>query len=235
MMEQIYRRRTSRASQPAHTKKAVNYKKTRIRQSVFCLMVFIFCLLVKVMPEPSLLPVKRSIGFIVEHTTDFKALPQKIGTLIHSIVGGDAPPEDDNTVLTKLQNPVIAPVTSPFGLRDDPVDGEEAFHYGIDLGAPAGEKIKCAASGTAEEVGTSSEYGNYALIRHSDTVYTLYAHCDRVLPVAGDTVTAGQVIATVGDTGRATAPHLHFEIRDGETWLDPARFLDFGQEAAGHD
>ncbi len=234
-MEQIYRRRSSHSAPPTHTKKAGTYKKTRLWQSIFCLAVFIFCLCVKVMPNPSLLPVKRSIGLIVEHSTDFRALPQKFVDLLRSLSAEDAPPSGTADILTTMLNPVTAPVTSPFGLRDDPVDGEEAFHYGIDLGAPAGEKIKCAAAGVAEEVGTSPEYGNYALIRHSDTVYTLYAHCERVLPVAGDTVTAGQVIATVGDTGRVTAPHLHFEIRDGETWLDPARFLDFGQEAAKHD
>ncbi|MBQ2696208.1 MAG: M23 family metallopeptidase [Clostridia bacterium] len=229
-MEQVYRRRSSESSARLRytgTKTPSPYKKTLVKQSVFCLLVFAFCLFVKVTPNRALLPAKNSINLIINTKTDLTKIPGQIQSFFTSLTAKDTESNlGDKELLTRLVKPVEAPLTSPFGLRTDPENNEEAFHYGVDLGAPMGEKIKCAAEGEATEVGENAEYGNYIVVRHSETVYTLYAHCQEVLPKTGDAITAGQVIATVGDTGNATGPHLHFEIRDGETWLDPAKFLE---------
>lgn len=237
-MEQIYRRQSTELPyrRRSSTAEASPYKKTLLKQSAFCLLVLCGCFFIKTSQNPSLEPAKKIIQAVVDTNTDFKQIPTQFQAFIRSLL----PKEEERALgskdlLAHLTAPVEAPITSPFGLRSDPNKGDEAFHYGLDLGAPQGDKIKCAANGTVEEAGQNAEYGNYIIIRHSDTVTTLYAHCQELLPQTGDAVSAGQVIATVGATGNATGPHLHFEIRDGETWLDPAKFLEFSQKESAND
>ena len=200
------------------------------KQTLLCLLIFGICLFINAAPEAGFKPAKNALQLILNTQTDFRKIPSDLRQWLFSLLPGEEERSmEENQVLTKLVKPVDAPVTSPFGLRTHPTSGVETFHYGIDLGAPEGEKILCAAAGEVVEAGESPDYGNYLVVRHSDTIYTLYAHCLEVLPQAGDTVTAGQAIATVGATGNVTGPHLHFEIRNGETWLNPADFLDFGE------
>ena len=232
-MEEVYRRRTSgSASARSKTAKTFarsgNYKKMLIQQALLCLLIFIGCLFTKLSSNPDLDIVKNSIQLILNTQTDFNQIPKQIRKFVQSLLPGEeARSLEGDDLLTSLTKPVEAPITSPFGLRTHPTDGTENFHYGVDLGAPEGEKIKCAADGTAAEVGENADYGNYILVQHADSVCTLYAHCQEVLPTVGDAISAGQVIATVGATGNTTGPHLHFEIRDGDTWLDPERLLNF--------
>lgn len=237
-METMYRRqRTEFPSRMRYeTKEASSFKKLLLKQSAFCLLILCICLLIKTSQNPALAPAQKVIGAIVDTNTDFKQIPAQFRGFVRSLLPDEEERSlDDKDLLAHLTKPVEAPITSPFGLRTDPNQGEEAFHYGLDLGAPQGDKIKCAAGGTVEEAGENAEYGKFIIIRHSDTVSTLYAHCEELLPQTGDIVNAGQVIATVGATGNATGPHLHFEIRDGETWLDPAKFLDFEQKEPVND
>lgn len=121
--------------------------------------------------------------------------------------------------------PVDGIKTSDFGERVHPVNGEESFHYGLDIGADEGEKILSFADGTVREVGTSDSYGNYVIVDHEDGFSTLYAHCSKVTAKQGDKVKAGDKIAEVGATGVATGNHLHFEVwRDGKI-LDPSHYV----------
>jgi len=111
-------------------------------------------------------------------------------------------------------------VTSGYGCREDPFTGEEDFHTGVDIAAPLGTPVHAAYAGMAEEIGVSEAYGNYLLLRH-EGFETRYCHCERILVRKGERIAAGDVIALVGETGRATGPHLHFELLlDGET-VDP--------------
>lgn len=121
--------------------------------------------------------------------------------------------------------PLDGEVTSPFGWRKHPVTGVEAFHYGIDIGAEEGTAIACFADGTVGAVGESTELGKYLTVNHADGYSTLYAHCSAISVAAGSSVTQGQKIAAVGQTGNATGPHLHFEVHDGEVFVDPACYL----------
>lgn len=106
--------------------------------------------------------------------------------------------------------------TDGFGWRYHPITGALDFHYGTDLAADMDSGIYAAADGTVEISGEHKSYGNYLVIRHSDRLSTLYAHCSRLLVEAGEKVKAGEEIALVGMTGEATGPHLHFElIADG--------------------
>ena len=122
--------------------------------------------------------------------------------------------------------PVVGTLTSRFGYREHPVDGEDTFHYGVDLAAATGTEVLSFAGGTVGAVGESSSYGNYCTIHHEDGYTTLYAHCDRILTRSGAEVKRGEVIARVGSTGVATGSHLHFELlRDG-VYLNPIYYIE---------
>ena len=121
--------------------------------------------------------------------------------------------------------PVSAPISSPFGYREHPVEGEDRFHYGIDLAAESGTAIACFADGTVSAVGESSSYGKYCIVHHENGYSTLYAHCSAVTASSGAKVKKGETIAKVGQTGMATGAHLHFELQQGGTYLNPIYYV----------
>jgi len=108
-------------------------------------------------------------------------------------------------------------VTSDFGPRADPWERDARFHTGVDLAAPQGTPVMSAMDGIVKNAGTRGGYGKAVEIDHGHGVTTLYAHNSEVSVKPGETVKAGQVIAAVGQSGRATGPHLHLEVRvDGK-------------------
>ena len=121
--------------------------------------------------------------------------------------------------------PVAGTVSSGFGYREHPTEGEERFHYGLDLAADTGTAIACFADGTVNAVGESSSYGKYLIVSHQGGYDTLYAHCSRIEVSSGTEVEQGQTIARVGDTGMATGPHLHFELHRGGVYLNPVYYV----------
>jgi murein DD-endopeptidase MepM/ murein hydrolase activator NlpD len=116
-------------------------------------------------------------------------------------------------------------VTSPFGPRHDPFDGHLTRHDGVDLAGADGEAIHAVAGGVVRRAGPLGGYGNAVEIDHGGGMTTLYAHASELLVRDGDRVTPGQSIARVGHSGRATGPHLHFEVRQGGKPIDPSRAL----------
>lgn len=116
-------------------------------------------------------------------------------------------------------------VTSAFGLRHDPFDGHLTRHAGVDLAAEEGEDIPAAAGGVVVRAGARGGYGDAVEIDHGGGVTTLYAHASELLVREGEEVSPGQPIARVGQTGRATGSHLHFELRKGGQPVDPSRAL----------
>ncbi|MEG1683340.1 MAG: M23 family metallopeptidase [Oscillospiraceae bacterium] len=123
------------------------------------------------------------------------------------------------------QTPVAGTLSSGFGYREHPVEGEEKFHYGIDIAADTGTKIGCFAAGTVTAVGESTSLGKYVMVAHRGDFSTLYAHCDRVTVSSGAEVAAGSTLAEVGETGLATGPHLHFELHQGSVYLNPIYYV----------
>jgi lipoprotein NlpD len=120
----------------------------------------------------------------------------------------------------RLRWPINGTVTSPFGRRGS------RMHDGIDIAAKRGTPIHAAASGVVVYSDRRlSGYGRMIIIRHSGDMFTAYAHNERNLVRKGDRVKQGDVIARVGSTGRATGPHLHFEVRRGTTPVDPKAYL----------
>ncbi len=101
-------------------------------------------------------------------------------------------------------------------------------HPGIDIAVPAGTPVRASGGGTVKATGYDADYGLFVLLRHPSGYETMYGHASRLIVVEGDDVQAGQVIALSGNSGRSTAPHLHFEIRrDGKT-LDPLTLVKEG-------
>jgi murein DD-endopeptidase MepM/ murein hydrolase activator NlpD len=123
--------------------------------------------------------------------------------------------------------PVQGVLVSRFGIR-----GAE-HHDGIDIAAPEGTPVEAAAAGKVIFAGVQRGYGNLAIVDHGSGEATVYAHCEKVLVKLGDEVTAGQVIARVGRTGRATGPHLHFEVREHAQPRNPLLFLPEVAKGAG--
>ena len=112
-------------------------------------------------------------------------------------------------------------LSSGFGMRLHPVLGYSAMHRGVDFAAPIGSPILAAGDGTIERAGPFSTYGNYVKIRHANGYETGYAHVSRVAVRPGERVRQGEVIGYVGETGRATGPHLHYEVLKGGSQINP--------------
>jgi murein DD-endopeptidase MepM/ murein hydrolase activator NlpD len=123
-------------------------------------------------------------------------------------------------------------VSSGFGARKDPIDGTHRFHSGVDVAAQEGSAILAAASGTVVRAGRRGGYGNAVEIDNGRGVSTLYAHASKIAVHEGDRVDAGQPIAFVGHTGRATGAHLHFEVRqDGKPTNPQSTLIGWGERA----
>lgn len=127
--------------------------------------------------------------------------------------------------LTKTVAPVMGVISSGFGYRIHPLDGENKFHYGVDIAADEGTPIAAFADGIVDYVGESNVYGNYLQLRHAGGVTTFYAHCSKLCVKDGQKVTMGQTIAKVGHTGETTGTHLHFEIRLDGVFLNPLYYI----------
>ncbi|MDP3234226.1 MAG: M23 family metallopeptidase [Myxococcales bacterium] len=116
-------------------------------------------------------------------------------------------------------------MSSGFGQRVDPLHHKPSMHTGVDLPASEGTPIPAAKAGTVIFAGERGGYGNAVELQHDDGTTTLYAHASEVLVTRGQVVPEGAVIATVGQTGRSTGPHLHLEVREGGHPIDPVRAL----------
>ncbi len=120
--------------------------------------------------------------------------------------------------------------TSGYGWRTEPITGKgTAFHKGADLAAAEGTPVLAAAGGVVRTAGKSESYGNYLRVLHAGGDETLYAHMQYLFVHAGQSVAAGQQLGTVGQTGRATGPHLHFELLHEGVRYDPAGALQAAQ------
>ena len=117
-------------------------------------------------------------------------------------------------------------ISSPYGMRKDPFDhSKKEFHKGIDIPAPVGTHIHASTSGKVIFTGTKHGYGNVIILRHKKGYLTVYAHCSQILVKSGQFINSNQVIALVGNTGKSTGSHLHFEVRKFSRPLNPLTIL----------
>ena len=155
-------------------------------------------------------------------------------------IGGGSDISTDNTLQNKSQMeldadyikqncsliiPVQGRVTSGYGNRE-PTEIISAFHQGIDIGAVTGTSIHASMEGNVVAASYAGDYGNHIKIQNGD-ILTVYAHCSEINVCVGDYVQQGQEIGKVGSTGKVTGPHLHFEIRKENRYVDPSMVLNF--------
>jgi lipoprotein NlpD len=155
------------------------------------------------------------------------ATPAVVGPLTHAepdLVEQAAPVEEERPPPAPVERPQLSwplhgVLYARFGKK-----GKEP-HDGIDLAAPAGTSVKTAAPGKVLFAGEQKGYGNLAIVEHEGGMVTLYAHNRDLRVKAGQRVREGQVIATVGESGKTSGPHLHFEVRKGGVPVDPLQLL----------
>jgi murein DD-endopeptidase MepM/ murein hydrolase activator NlpD len=135
--------------------------------------------------------------------------------------------------------PIMGPITSSFGQREDPIlgNGEGEFHTGIDISAPTGVPIRATGDGLVRLAEMSSGYGREVVLDHGHGVETVYGHMSGFAVIAGQMVVRGQVIGYVGHSGRTTGSHLHYEVRIRNTPVNPHKYLqttlaDLGSDVA---
>jgi murein DD-endopeptidase MepM/ murein hydrolase activator NlpD len=153
------------------------------------------------------------------------------------------PMGDDGERLSALRSlarslPLASPLdhfdlSSGYGKRRDPFTRGWAFHAGLDFRAPAGSKILATAPGVVVHAGPAGPYGKMVEIDHGMGVITRYGHMKAISVAVGDEIRFRQEIGVIGNTGRSTSLHLHYEIRVDDIALDPARFLDAGRLLVG--
>ncbi|CAB4951464.1 unannotated protein [freshwater metagenome] len=125
----------------------------------------------------------------------------------------------------RMVRPADGAISSTFGTRVHPIFGDTRMHSGIDFASGMGAPVRAAASGVVVSASYQTGYGNAVLINHGGGVATLYAHLSAFNVQVGQTVTASMRIASVGSTGYATGPHLHFEVRVNGVPVDPLGWL----------
>jgi murein DD-endopeptidase MepM/ murein hydrolase activator NlpD len=127
--------------------------------------------------------------------------------------------------LMPVGRPVPGTVSSRYGRRSDPLNKKKAFHEGVDIRGKRGERVRTTAGGTVLKALKNGSYGNYVEIDHGNGYRTIYAHMQNYLVRKGEKVKQGDVIGQVGNSGRSTGPHLHYEIQRNNKPVDPVRFM----------
>jgi murein DD-endopeptidase MepM/ murein hydrolase activator NlpD len=152
---------------------------------------------------------------------------QRLGELGRSLDGVESKLEERFRWIsaTPSVSPTRGLFTSGFGPRRDPVHGHAAFHQGLDISAPAGKPVHATADGLVVRAGHQGELGNHVTLSHGFGLSTRYGHLSRVAVRPGQRIHRGEVVGYVGNTGRSTGYHLHYEVlRDGEP-VNPLGFI----------
>lgn len=138
----------------------------------------------------------------------------------------ERPRWDREIALSWPVTPLI--VTSPFGYRRDPILGRESvrFHAGVDLGGSEGDLVQAAGPGRVVSAGWLGGHGRTVIVQHTGGYQTLYSHMRLILVAAGAEVDVRSALGYMGSSGRATGPHLHFEVRHGGVPIDPLEIVD---------
>lgn len=168
------------------------------------------------------------------HQRLIKDMHQQMGQLNHANV---IQHDDFANLLGKLEaqknmlahTPAIRPakgwITSRFGYRQSPFTGKREFHKGLDIANRKGSPIVATANGVVSFTGKKGLLGNVVIIDHGHGIVTRYAHLDKVKSKQGERVQRGDVIAFMGNTGRSTGPHLHYEVRLNGVPINPSKYI----------
>ncbi len=140
---------------------------------------------------------------------------------------GDSATETDDGPSVPHLWPLAVPSYRTRGMVG--TNSPQESHPGVDLAVPVGSDVRATGGGLVHEAGQDSAYGLFVLVQHPEGYQSMYGHLSRLLVTRNDAVRAGQVIALSGNTGRSTAPHLHFEIRRGGRSIDPLTLVREGR------
>ena len=176
---------------------------------------------------------------ILSNTLNEVVSTEKSGNTQEEIALGGAVAETKTEILSEnksdsskvkeeyfLEKPISGVVTSSFGIRESSNEKISGFHTGTDIAANSGTEILSAIKGTVILVSEEGDYGKHLKVQDGDIV-TLYAHCSEILVKEGQSVEKGEKIAKVGSTGNSTGPHLHFEIRYQNRYVNPQEIFEF--------
>ena len=128
-------------------------------------------------------------------------------------------------------NPICGIISSPGGLRINPVTGRREFHDGIDIAAPVGTPVVAPREGTVIAAGNSPTFGVFLRLQHPDGYISFMAHLHGVTVAVGDMVRQGEKVAYSGNTGRSTGPHLHFGLFHHGQYVNPIYYVDLPASA----
>jgi len=165
---------------------------------------------------------------------DLNALPGKLASLAEEAARQERSLrelqeyfDDQRSLLASTPSiwPVRGWVTSEFGPRVDPYTGQRKMHEGLDIAGPVGQPVYAPSDGTVIFTGTEGAYGNILVIDHGYGVKTRYGHLSRILVHLGDRIGRGDEVALIGDSGRSTGPHLHYEVRVNGIAENPRKFI----------
>lgn len=116
-------------------------------------------------------------------------------------------------------------ISSSFGMRMHPINKEKKFHRGIDIKARNGSPVFATAEGKVIKTSYDDKNGKYIRIQHKEGFISSYMHLSSILIKEGENISGGEVIGKVGNTGKSTAPHLHFEVSENGKYVDPSTFF----------
>lgn len=187
-------------------------------QVTICVVLLVALSIIKLTPDDTLVKTKNAVKLILNKQTILRDEADKI----KSIFTEDEGLSSMNPVSEFVNPAPEGNVVVGFGVQDA---ADSDFHYGVDIKLAEGQNVVAAAAGEVTEIATNEEYGSYIIITHNDEILTMYAHLNEILPDVGERVEAGKPIA------RANADNntIYFEIRRGDTYLNPADFINFGE------
>jgi len=174
------------------------------------------------MPAPLTAPVTAAAPPAITPQTAFLASPAGLSVKPLTTSRLAETPDVARDLTDELSRPT-AKTTSAFGWRHDPLTGVAKFHKGVDLKAAEGDPVNATGTGRVVFSGRNGGYGNSVVIEHANGLQTRYAHLSASLVSVGDQVSEGQPIGRAGHTGRATGPHVHYEVLDQGRAVDPLR------------
>ncbi|HEX2858829.1 MAG TPA: M23 family metallopeptidase [Alphaproteobacteria bacterium] len=173
-------------------------------------------------PLPSMDDVRKQLGLLTTHADDAEiALETSLAMAIRKAMG---PTNEGLPYLWPLMMPTFR-YSSSFGWRVDPFHNTKAWHAGMDLASPIGSPVIAAGDGVVTYAGWRFGYGFLVEIKHAQGFSTRYGHLSKTIAREGQKVKAGDLVALLGNTGRSTGAHLHFEVRRDEVALNPVPFI----------
>lgn len=237
---------------PYHGNKHKSYKKyieLFENQFIICLVLLGVIMLLKAINVPTANAVTNATKAVLNYNMDYenakKGLKLVMGKIPHiknNVIKVFSNNEESTNTSTnasvKISDRMIPPIngaiTSGFGSRIDPISYKETNHDGIDIDAPVGENVKAVLDGEVMFTDANNkDLGKVIVLRHANDVRTVYAHLSEIDVKNGDQVKQGDIIGKTGDTGRVTAPHLHFEVWENGKPVNPLTKVSIEEKPSG--